>query len=79
MLIKCACPLGTLAPECDNRVLGGVVSSDTFEHWEQIATEKQAKAEALRLEQERLKAERRERRDKDSKLKTELKRRGPRC
>ena len=67
---------GNARPECDNRVLGGVVSSETFSEWQQIASEKQAKAEALRLENERQKKERRERREKDNKLKTELVRRG---
>lgn len=67
---------GNARPECENRVLGGMVSSDTFTEWQQIASEKHAKVEKLRLEQERLKQERRERRDKDSKLKTELARRG---
>ena len=67
---------GNARPECENRVLGGVVSSETFSEWQQIASEKQAKAEELRLEQERLKQEERERRDQNSELKTELARRG---
>ena len=67
---------GNARPECDNRVLGGVVSTDTFEHWEQITTEKQAKTEKLRLDKEQQDAERKARRDKDNKLKTELARRG---
>ena len=67
---------GNARPECDNRVLGGLVSLDTFSEWQQIASAKQAKAEALRLETERIKTERQERRDKDNALKTELKRRG---
>ena len=67
---------GNARPECESRVLGGLVSLDTFSKWQQIASEKQAKAEALRLETERIKTERQERRDKDNALKTELKRRG---
>ena len=67
---------GNARPECDNRVLGGIVSSETFTEWQQIASEKHAKSEELRLEQERLKQERRERSDRDSKLKSELARRG---
>ena len=67
---------GNARPECENIVLGGMVSDYTFSEWEQIASEKQAKAEALRLEKERQKKERRERRDKNDKLKTELVRRG---
>ena len=67
---------GNARPECDNRVLGGLVSLDTFSDWERIASEKQAKAEALRLETERIKTEHQERLDKDNALKTELKRRG---
>ena len=67
---------GNARPECENRVLGGIISPDTFSEWERIASEKAAKAEALRLENERKKAESKERRDKDNKVKTELKRRG---
>ena len=52
------------------------MSLDTFSDWKHIASEKQAKAEALRLETERIKTERQERLDKDNALKTELKRRG---
>ena len=60
---------GNARPECDNRVLGGLVSLDTFSEWERIASEKAAKAEALRLETERIKFERQERRDKTNKVK----------
>ncbi len=67
---------GNARPECENRVLGGLVSLDTFSEWKQIASEKQAKAEAVRLENEGKKAEGKERRDKDSAVRVELKRRG---
>lgn len=67
---------GNARPECENITLGGLVSDYTFSEWQQIASEKQAKAEALRLENERQKAEHKERREKNNKLKTELVRRG---
>ena len=67
---------GNARPDCDNRVLGGLVSLDTFSEWEGIASENQAKAEALRLETERIKTERKECRDKDNADRVELKKRG---
>ena len=67
---------GNARPESENRVLGGLVSLDTFSEWQQIASEKQAKAEALRIENERTEKEHQERRDKTNAVKTELKRRG---
>ena len=73
---KVRASFGNARPECENRVLGGRGSLNTFSDWQHIASEKQAKAEALRLETERIKKERQERLDKDNALKTELKRRG---
>ena len=64
---------GNARPECDNRVLGGVVSQDTFAEWQQIASQNQAKAEALRIEAEKQRAEREARREKNNALKTKLK------
>ena len=73
---KVRASFGNARPECENTVLGGIISPDTFSDWKHIASEKQAKAEVLRLETERIKKERQERRDKDNKVKTELKRCG---
>ena len=67
---------GNARPECENRVLGGLVSLDTFSDWVRIASEKQAKAEQLRLETERQKKETQARRDKDNAVRVELKKRG---
>ena len=67
---------GNARPECENKVLGGLVSLDTFHDWERIASEKQAKTETLRIENERKKAESKARREKDTALKKELVRRG---
>ena len=67
---------GNARSECENRVLGGLVSLDTFSDWERIASEKQAKAEQLRIETEHQKKERQARRDKDNAVRVELKKRG---
>ena len=67
---------GNARPECENRVLGAMVSLDTFTQWQHIAREKSEKAQALRLQTQRLKAERTARLEKDNALKTELARRG---
>ena len=67
---------GNARSDCENRVLGGMISLDTFSEWQQVASEKQAKAEALRLETESRKAENKVRRDKNNAVKNELKRRG---
>ena len=67
---------GNARPECENRVLGGVISQETFAEWQQIASAKQAKAEALCIEAEKQKAECKERREKDNALKTKLQSRG---
>ena len=67
---------GNARPECENRVLGGIVSHETFTQWQAIASEKQAKAEALRVESEKQKAEREARRAEKNAITTELKRRG---
>ena len=67
---------GNARSECENRVLGGMVSLDTFSEWTRVASEKAAKAEELRLTEERIKAERKEHRDKDNVVKNELKRLG---
>ena len=48
---------GNARPECENRILGGVVSHETFTQWKQIASENEAKAEQLRVETEKQKAE----------------------
>ena len=62
---------GNARSECENRVLGGLVSLDTFSDWVRIASEKQAKAEQLRLETERQKKETQARRDKDTAVRVE--------
>ena len=67
---------GNARPECESRVLGGLVSLDTFSELEQEAKDKAAKAEELRIETEKQKKERQEHRDKNNTLKTELKRLG---
>ena len=67
---------GNARSECENRVLGGLVSLDTFSDWVRIASEKQAKAEQLRLETERQKKETQARRDKDTAVRVELQKRG---
>ena len=67
---------GNARPECENRVLGGIVSRDTFAQWEQIASEKQAETEALRIEAEKQKAENEERRAEKNALQSKLKARG---
>ena len=67
---------GNARPESENRVLGGFVSDETFAVWEQIASERREKAEALRLETEKQKTENRERRAAHTALNTELKKRG---
>lgn len=67
---------GNARPECENRVLGGIISLETFTEWKEIAAEKQAKAEALTVEQERKTAERKASREKEDTLKVELKKRG---
>ena len=67
---------GNARPECENRVLGGVVSHDTFTRWKQIASEKEAKAEQLRVETEKQKAENEARRAEKQAVTTELKKRG---
>ena len=41
---------GNARPESENRVLGGVVERQTFTQWQAIASEKEAKAEVLRIE-----------------------------
>ena len=67
---------GNARSECENRVLGGMVSLDTFSKWERISSEKQEQAAALKAKTERLKTERKDRHDKNKTLKTELARRG---
>ena len=67
---------GNARPESENRILGGVVSHDTFTQWNQIASENQAKAEQLRVETEKQKAENAARRAEKQAVTTELKRRG---
>ena len=67
---------GNARSECENRVLGGLVSLDMFSDWVRIASEKQTKAEKLRLETERQKKETQARRDKDNAVRVELKKRG---
>ena len=67
---------GNARPECESRILGGFVSDETFAVWEQIASERREKAEALRLETEKQKTENRERRAAHTALNTELKKRG---
>ena len=67
---------GNARTECENRVLGGIVSRDTFTEWKQTARDKEAKAEALRIETENKKAENAKRRAEKQAVTTELKRRG---
>ena len=67
---------GNARPESENRILGGVVSHETFTLWKQIASESQAKAEQLRVETEKQTAENAARRAEKSAITTELKRRG---
>ena len=67
---------GNARPECENRVLGGVVSHETFTQWKQIASEKEAEAVQLRVETEKQKAENEARRAEKNAITTELKRRG---
>ena len=67
---------GNARPECENRILGGVVSHDTFTQWKQIASETQAKAELLRVKTEKQKAENAARRAEKQAVTTELKKRG---
>ena len=67
---------GNARPECENRVLGGFVSHETFTQWTQTAREKEAKAEQLRVETEKQKAENEARRAEKTAITTELKRRG---
>ena len=67
---------GNARPESENRILGGVVSHELFTQWKQIASESQAKAEALRIETEKKETERKARRAEKNAITTELKRRG---
>ena len=67
---------GNARPESENRFLGGVVSHDTFAQWTQEASEKEAKAEALRLETEKQTAENKARQAEKNAVTTEMKRRG---
>ena len=67
---------GNARPECENRVLGGVVSRDTFTQWQAIASEKAAETEALRIESEKQKAENKARRAEKNALQSKLKARG---
>ena len=67
---------GNARPESENKVLGGIVSRETFTQWQAIASEKQAKAEALRVESEKQKTERAARRAEKNAITTELQRRG---
>ena len=67
---------GNARPESENIVLGGITSDATFAVWEQIASERREKAEALRLETEKQKTQRSERREAHTALNTELKKRG---
>ena len=67
---------GNARPECENKVLGGVVSHETFTQWKQTARENEAKAEQLRVETEKQKAENEARRAEKNAITTELKRRG---
>ena len=67
---------GNARPECENRVLGGFVSHETFTQWAQTARKKEAEAEQLRVETEKQKAENEARRAEKNAVTTELKRRG---
>ena len=67
---------GNARPECENRILGGFLSSEIFGQWKQIASESQAKAKQLRVETEKQKAENEARRAEKNAITTELKRRG---
>lgn len=67
---------GNARPECENLILGGIVSLDTFSEWEHIASEKQKQTAALKAKTESINARRKERRDKNETLKKELARRG---
>lgn len=67
---------GNARPECENRGLGGIVCHDTFAQWQQIASEKEAKAAAVRVEAEKQKAESEVRRKKNNALKSKLQSRG---
>ena len=67
---------GNARPECENRILGGVVSHETFTQWKQIASEKEVKADQLRVETETQTAENKARHAEKNAITTELKRRG---
>ena len=67
---------GNARRECENRILGGVVSHEKFTQWKQEAREKEAKAEQIRVETEKHKAERAARLAEKKAVTTELKRRG---
>ena len=73
---KARLSFGNARSESENRVLGGRVSTETFDEWKEIGAEKQASAEMAAAEAERKKNEKRARRDKDNALKVKLKRRG---
>ena len=67
---------GNARPECENRVLGGFLSTEIFGQWKQIASETQADAEALRIETENKEIESKARRAEKQTVTTELKKRG---
>ena len=67
---------GNARPECENRILGGLISHETFTEWKQIASEKQAKAEAEKVESKKKKAKAEARRAENNTITNELKRRG---
>ena len=67
---------GNARPECENRILGGFLSTEIFTQWKQIASESQVKAEQLRVKTEKQTAENAARRAEKTAVTTELKRRG---
>ena len=67
---------GNARSECENRILGGFLSTEIFGQWKQIASEKQAESAALRIETEKQETERKARRAEKNAITTELKRRG---
>ena len=67
---------GNARPDCENRILNGIISEQTFEIWKEIADEKQEQAELDTKTQAEQKARQEQARQQDQKVRTELQSRG---
>lgn len=67
---------GNARPECENRILDGFISQESFDTWKQTASEKAKQAEKEKQELAEQKARQAQARHRNQKTRDELKKRG---